>query len=401
MHSNPGKKICPSSDLNNFREENKAVGEVSKLGAKSGKVSSGLSEVSVATANNATTEEGQKQSSDDVFHMRGVLHNLRLSGKENSGLTWQRVQDVKTVATGASSMKGYPRAQRQNVVACKEAQRSGAFKVLGLPQKTSHHKLGQPHCFEENRERRSSGRLDHSPKWVNVQQSREELPLSKLSFCRPQSQEAAVLRRGNHSEGGPTHEWGKSTVGSASTRPSLTIPTHLPVREVKASTPTFKTITNIAPSLRRVYPSVSLVPERNSQEEAHGRRLSGYHPSVDLAGHPDASLAHVWSWYEEPGAYGLGVRAEPSQNSKNWGSGGFPFHAYFVPSLSAVQLFSHPRDNNVGVKKTQEGRRWPDSSYAEDTLPSCCEVEAPDDSVLLFEYFEHERPDQRKPFCAK
>ncbi|CAA7392321.1 unnamed protein product [Spirodela intermedia] len=450
MHSNPGKKICPSSDLNNFREENKAVGEVSKVGAKSGKVSSGLSEVSVATANNATTEEGQRQSSDDVFHMRGVLHNLRLSGKENSGLTWQRVQGVKTVATGASSMKGYPRAQRQNVVACKEAQRSGAFKVLGLPQKTSHHKLGQPHCFEENRERRSSGRLDHSPKWVNVQQSREELSLSKLSFCRPQSQEAAVLRRGNHSEGGPTHEWGKSTVGSASTRPSLTIPTHLPVGEVKGmhphvqnnnkySTFTEKSVPVGLVGTRKEFPrgfcmsgeaeqsSVRITSQAafqilsasyKSQLASEQAELAGGGPiaefeklmaavspviilSVDLAGHPDASLADVWSWYEEPGAYGLGVRAEPSQNSKNWGSGGFPFHAYFVPSLSAVQLFSHPRDNNVGVKKTQEGRRWPDSSYAEDTLPSCCEVEAPDDSVLLFEYFEHERPDQRKPFCAK
>lgn len=438
MHSDPGKHTDSSGPLNVFREGNKAVGEVSKLGAKSGKVSPGLSEVSVATANEATADEGQRRSSDGALRMRGALHSLRVSGKENSGLAWQRVQGGKTGAAGAS-----PRAQRQNFVASREAaQRSGACKVLGLPQKTSHRKLGQPHGHEGNRERRSAGSLEPSLRWVT---------LSRPSFSRAQSQGAAIFRRGNNSEGRSSHDLGESTPGAASARASLAIPTHhLPVGEVNGMRGHDQNITkcgtvaerSVLPGLagaRKEFPRGISMPGTAEQssvritsqaafqilsashrsqmaseqaEVAGGGPIAAFEklmaavspvivPSVDHAGLPDASLADVWSWYEEPGAYGLGVRAEPSRNRKNWGRGGLPFQAYFVPSLSAVQLFSHQGDNNVGAKTTQEEKPWPDSSYAEDSLLSCCQVEAPDDSALLFEYFEHERPDQRKPLCAK
>ncbi|KAI7985160.1 hypothetical protein LOK49_LG14G00012 [Camellia lanceoleosa] len=54
---------------------------------------------------------------------------------------------------------------------------------------------------------------------------------------------------------------------------------------------------------------------------------------------PNISLGSLWQWYEKHGTYGLEVRAEDFENSKRLGIDRIAFRAYFVPFLSAVQLF--------------------------------------------------------------
>uniref|UniRef100_A0A1D1XDX4 50S ribosomal protein L2 n=1 Tax=Anthurium amnicola TaxID=1678845 RepID=A0A1D1XDX4_9ARAE len=174
-------------------------------------------------------------------------------------------------------------------------------------------------------------------------------------------------------------------------------------------------------------------------------------PNVICRSHfSDVLLVNVWGWYEEHGNYGLEVKVEPSQNLKKVNADGDPFRAYFVPSLSAVQLFCHsqhpkhgsnPRTNIGMAKKSEDGTCSLPSALKNHFLPEnfypiCSEVretevfsfpkslEKPtrpsllqsydgsflplthllglfDDLELLFEYFEHDRPEQRKPLCAK
>ncbi|KAK7270703.1 hypothetical protein RJT34_26060 [Clitoria ternatea] len=67
---------------------------------------------------------------------------------------------------------------------------------------------------------------------------------------------------------------------------------------------------------------------------------------VSLGRHdvPDVSLGCMWQWYEKHGSYGLEIRARDENPKRQGDGGGFPFRAYFVPSLSAVQLFKN-REN--------------------------------------------------------
>ncbi|KAF8398723.1 hypothetical protein HHK36_014581 [Tetracentron sinense] len=160
---------------------------------------------------------------------------------------------------------------------------------------------------------------------------------------------------------------------------------------------------------------------------------------------PNISLGSLWQWYEKHGSYGLEVRAEDYQNSKRLSIDRCEFRAYFVPLLSAVQLFgnrtSHHRSNSNGIPTTKVLKacemneasenssdigRLPILSilvpqpHREDTeiLPPVnqfCSSEpssasgkeelsnhslspaCSDDSELLFEYFESEQPQQRRP----
>ncbi|KAA8533377.1 hypothetical protein F0562_033090 [Nyssa sinensis] len=72
---------------------------------------------------------------------------------------------------------------------------------------------------------------------------------------------------------------------------------------------------------------------------------------------PSISLGSLWQWYEKHGSYGLEVRAEDYENSKRLGIDRFAFRAYFVPFLSAVQLFrnrkSHPPRNRNTISGTE------------------------------------------------
>ncbi|KAJ4830459.1 hypothetical protein Tsubulata_048239 [Turnera subulata] len=89
---------------------------------------------------------------------------------------------------------------------------------------------------------------------------------------------------------------------------------------------------------------------------------------------PRISLSSVWNWFEESGNYGLEVKAEDFQYCKDSNARSVPFQAYFVPSLSAVQLFSFPLLSDPWYKIRSE---------------------------LIFEFFESEKPHQRKPLHLK
>ncbi|OIW12004.1 hypothetical protein TanjilG_16115 [Lupinus angustifolius] len=143
---------------------------------------------------------------------------------------------------------------------------------------------------------------------------------------------------------------------------------------------------------------------------------------------PDLSLRYLWQWYEKPGSYGLEIRAQENEYSKRLGGvGQFPFCAYFVPSLSAVQLFKKRRNqclnsgDKCGINGISEHSstasphpifsvlfpqpRYQDAcvqtptnaSSINDASNSCMDSTCSDDLELLFEYFELEQPQQRRP----
>ncbi|XP_042502824.1 uncharacterized protein LOC122080034 [Macadamia integrifolia] len=165
---------------------------------------------------------------------------------------------------------------------------------------------------------------------------------------------------------------------------------------------------------------------------------------------PNVSLGGLWQWYEKHGNYGLEVKGEDYLNSKRLGIDRFEFRAYFVPFLSAVQLFSkcrnHPMNNSTGIscpevfeacemdeasesssqigqdpkfsvlipKPFRQGGKFSSqpvslsclsessSTHVGDLFndhsfrPACC-----DDPELLFEYFESEQPQQRRPLFER
>ncbi|XP_019259354.1 PREDICTED: uncharacterized protein LOC109237493 isoform X2 [Nicotiana attenuata] len=165
---------------------------------------------------------------------------------------------------------------------------------------------------------------------------------------------------------------------------------------------------------------------------------------------PNVSLGNLWQWYEKHGSYGLEVKAEDHRSCRQCGIDRLKFSAYFVPLLSAVQLFKCHRthasykDNGTPgsldvvdsrINKISEGSpmidlrtifsvlvpqpRVEDSSPLQkrnvvsdfSSSPECSntdlhhppvEFKLSDDNVeLLFEYFEREQPQNRKPLFEK
>ncbi|KAL2334374.1 hypothetical protein Fmac_015587 [Flemingia macrophylla] len=162
---------------------------------------------------------------------------------------------------------------------------------------------------------------------------------------------------------------------------------------------------------------------------------------VSLCRHeiPNLSLGCLWQWYEKHGSYGLEIRAQDHENPKRQGGfGDFPFRAYFVPSLSAVQLFKNPesqslnsidklpncedaeacemddisaptasqhsifsvlfpqpRNQNASIRTPKET-----ASINNASIPSI-NLTCSGDLELLFEYFELEQPQQRQPLYQK
>lgn len=151
------------------------------------------------------------------------------------------------------------------------------------------------------------------------------------------------------------------------------------------------------------------------------------------------ALQDVWNWYEGPGNYGLQVKAEDSQ--KGLGAN-LPFHAHFAPFLSAIQIFGHP--HSVGstsgntadlISKRVDTEESPSPASALNILShelvaetcssdagnskectrssgvatsdgSGCSTSASsgclsDGSHVIFEYFEQEPPQLRKPLFSK
>ncbi|XP_015070315.1 uncharacterized protein LOC107014768 isoform X2 [Solanum pennellii] len=156
------------------------------------------------------------------------------------------------------------------------------------------------------------------------------------------------------------------------------------------------------------------------------------------------TLKNLWQWYVKHGSYGLEVKAEDHGNVRQCGMDGFEFSAYFVPYLSAIQLFKdhrthsiHNDNRNLGsmevdckMNKISESSpkvelrsifsvlvpqpRAEDSSsllqkggLSQSGSSSECsngdshhlpnKFELSDDMELLFEYFESEQPQRRRP----
>ncbi|XP_057968043.1 uncharacterized protein LOC131157715 isoform X2 [Malania oleifera] len=176
--------------------------------------------------------------------------------------------------------------------------------------------------------------------------------------------------------------------------------------------------------------------------------LQGQANGASLCRHetPNISLGSLWQWYERHGVYGLEVRAE-YENSKRLGSDHSAFRAYFVPFLSAVQLFGNHESSTDDkgspggeiLEACEKGEMSEDSSNI-DRLPifsilipqpqamhtkclldvnQACSSESSlvssrddisaksdgnkwsDDAELLFEFFEFEQPQQRRPLFEK
>ncbi|KAI0499572.1 hypothetical protein KFK09_017778 [Dendrobium nobile] len=153
---------------------------------------------------------------------------------------------------------------------------------------------------------------------------------------------------------------------------------------------------------------------------------------------PNISLRRLWQWYEKPGSYGLEVKLDELYTSKRSRTGLSKFSAYFVPYLSAVQLFSrsrksinHPNNDTEGdLMKTCEvcdtckystslaslpifSKLLPQPCKKEDTRPtklySSSKNKEFSESMfreqlsdqLLFEYFDSDQPQKRRPLFDK
>uniref|UniRef100_A0A803QJJ9 Uncharacterized protein n=1 Tax=Cannabis sativa TaxID=3483 RepID=A0A803QJJ9_CANSA len=156
------------------------------------------------------------------------------------------------------------------------------------------------------------------------------------------------------------------------------------------------------------------------------------------------SLGGLWKWYEKHGNYGLEIKANDYGNSRSLGANG-SFCAYFVPYLSAVQLFRNDVENLdtsstkscsevVDLCKfndTSEGssnldhlpifsvlfpqprKEFESFSHQESSSESSSasakdvfrlqleERKLQSDPELLFEYFESEQPQKRQPLYEK
>lgn len=158
---------------------------------------------------------------------------------------------------------------------------------------------------------------------------------------------------------------------------------------------------------------------------------------------PNVTLGSLWQWYEKHGTYGLEVRAKDYDNSKRLGIDRVAFRAYFVPFLSAVQLFRNSKSPS-DTSSTASGKEAVEEACTFDKRPGnssnvsclpifsvlipqphmdtsslspmnsvCCtemssvaaegnEAIQSDDSTstdeleLLFEYFEVEQPQKRR-----
>ncbi|KAG0459075.1 hypothetical protein HPP92_022203 [Vanilla planifolia] len=154
---------------------------------------------------------------------------------------------------------------------------------------------------------------------------------------------------------------------------------------------------------------------------------------------PTISLQKLWQWYEKPGSYGLEVKLEELHASRRSPNALSEFSAYFAPYLSAVQLFGRSQktlNRNLKVAegemmrtgkayKPSEALPCVDSlSTSSELSPKDCKgadtwlqefsstkklehfnnlthSEHLDDAALLFEYFDSDQPQQRRPLFNK
>ncbi|XP_008648212.1 uncharacterized protein [Zea mays] len=137
---------------------------------------------------------------------------------------------------------------------------------------------------------------------------------------------------------------------------------------------------------------------------------------------PDITLRTVWQWYEEPSCYGLDVKAQDLWRSKALWNSHCQFTTYFVPYLSAVQLFSQPKRTSGGsIDKESIHRDVTCETSPQLNLPPIFAKLFPKQSVpvnkpstlrteddqqsadgeLVFEFFEYEQPYSRRQLFDK
>ncbi|EES13174.1 uncharacterized protein LOC8064310 isoform X1 [Sorghum bicolor] len=133
----------------------------------------------------------------------------------------------------------------------------------------------------------------------------------------------------------------------------------------------------------------------------------------------NVSLRRIWEWYEEPGCYGLEVKALSNLSSKTSCNSSSEFFAYFVPYLSAIQLFGWSR-NNMNHSFGVQGKELLKASNTASSMSSHhvnakvhtlfeeSNASLPESSLvvedhgeLMFEYFETEQPSFRPPLFEK
>jgi hypothetical protein len=130
-------------------------------------------------------------------------------------------------------------------------------------------------------------------------------------------------------------------------------------------------------------------------------------------------LRNIWEWYEEPGCYGLEVRGLSDRSSTMPHRTNSEFCAYFVPYLSAIQLFGRSTknmDNGFGVEEGDMfGASGTISLLSSQPVPaklhkpfeqsntffSESSFFAHGHGELIFEYFETEQPSCRPPLFEK
>ncbi|TVU13664.1 hypothetical protein EJB05_37084 [Eragrostis curvula] len=101
-------------------------------------------------------------------------------------------------------------------------------------------------------------------------------------------------------------------------------------------------ITNLESFIHSATPTISPIPRLRRSNCSWGENCRDSVCQHDVS---SVSLRSIWEWYEEPGCYGLEVRAESDLSSKTSCSNNSEFLAYFVPYLSAIQLFGWSRKN--------------------------------------------------------
>ncbi|TVU43849.1 hypothetical protein EJB05_10349 [Eragrostis curvula] len=172
-------------------------------------------------------------------------------------------------------------------------------------------------------------------------------------------------------------------------------------------------ITNLESFIHSATPAISPIPPVRRSNCSWGQNCRDSDFQHDAS---SVSLRSIWEWYEEPGCYGLEVRAESDLNCKTSCGSSSEFLAYFVPYLSAIQLFGWSRKNTnhgFGV----QGREVLKSSSTASSHPVPSKLHKPyaesntclsessffveDHGELMFEYFEMEQPFFRPPLFEK
>lgn len=147
--------------------------------------------------------------------------------------------------------------------------------------------------------------------------------------------------------------------------------------------------------------------------------------SVCRHGTPNMLLKKFWRRYERDGGYGIEVDVDDAQFFRRYGVSQVAYTAYFVPYLSAVQLFQHSKtlsDDTTRAKACHRGGvRGKSKKSAKAFSGQCvinkskvCQSNSSNASIssagcgdvlgvpqLVFEYFETDRPQERKPVYEK